>query len=161
MPRIRLNLADIPDAMGAVEVGSWPAVLRDVSEQESSTGNPMWVWSWEVTSGPSQGSSINSYTSLMDHALFGLKAHLEALGADATLDKEMDINTDRLLGREVVIVVGKRKGKDRDTGEDREFASINRVLRAGGDPVKTAAGAKAGRKAVVAAAADDDDELPF
>ncbi|HON76340.1 MAG TPA: DUF669 domain-containing protein, partial [Dermatophilaceae bacterium] len=76
MVRITLNLDDVGSSFTVIEPGRYPARVVDIEEKESSTGNPMLVWSWELEGGDYSGQEIMSFTSLQDHALFGLKQHL-------------------------------------------------------------------------------------
>ena len=156
MPRIKVNLGEIESGgFAQVEPGKWRAELVDCEEQESRAGNPMLVWTWEVKEGPSEGSTIKNFTSLQDHALFGYKETVTALGVPDDYEEELD--TDRLIGREAILTIGTRKDRDRNTGEEREFASVNRVDSAEGAGGKKAPAA-AGRGRARAAKKDD---LPF
>jgi hypothetical protein len=165
MPRIKVNLADVGERGGNVEPGKWESELTDIEETKSSKDNDMLVWSWEIKEGPSEGEIIKSWTSLLENALFNLKEHLVAFGADP--EAEVDIEGDKLMGRRATLVVGTRKFKDRDSGEDRETSSVIKVLplsksksKSAPPPKRSAAGSKASsskasRKPI------EDDELPF
>jgi len=120
MVRITLNLDDVGSSFTIIEPGRYPARVVDIEEKESSTGNPMLVWSWELEGGDYSGREIRSFTSLQDHALFGLKQHLEAFG----ISGEVDIDTDRLIGRTAMLTITKTKTRSRNTGEEIE---VNRV----------------------------------
>lgn len=145
MARIKVNLNEIPDGFEVMEPGKYSAKLFDVEESESAKGNPMLVWTWVIDRGEYLGKEIKSFTSLQEHALFGLKEHLEAFG----LSGELDFDTDKLLNKKVVLTVSKSKTKSRKTGEDIE---VNRV-----DAVSQA---KAGRAKPQIEISDDDDP-PF
>lgn len=126
MARIKMALGDIEGGGGVmIEPGQWLAELQDCGEQESSNGNPMLVWFWEIKEGPSEGLDIKSYTSLQDHALFGVKEHLVAFGADE--DADIDLDTDQLIGRQAILTIGKAKFRDKDSGEEREASRVNAI----------------------------------
>lgn len=120
MVRITLNLDDVGSSFTIIEPGRYPARVVDIEEKESSTGNPMLAWSWELEGGDYSGREIKSFTSLQDHALFGLKQHLEAFG----ISGEVDIDTDRLIGKTAMLTITKTKTRSKNTGEEIE---VNRV----------------------------------
>ena len=158
--RLRVNLDDIPDYAGP-EPGKHRAKLTEVEEDVSSKGNDMWVWHWEVIEGESEGTTIRSYTSLLDNALGGLKTHLKAFGYEG----DVDVNTKDLHGRTALLVCSKRKYRDRDTDEEKEGVSVSNVLP---DPnAKSGKSSKKASKPVVRRSRDDDedelepDDIPF
>jgi len=129
MPKIKVNLADIdsdgtPSAI-KVAPGRWKAELVECKAEESRAGNDMFVWYWEISEGPSKGEEIRSYTSLLDHALYGLKEHLVAFGSPP--DADLDINTDKLVGRSAYLIIGTRKTRSEDTGDEIEVSTVNGV----------------------------------
>ena len=150
MARIRVNLDDIPDFVSP-DPGKHRAKVLEVTEDVSSAGNDMLVWKWEVIEGESEGRTINSYTSLLDEALGGLKTHLKAFGFDG----EVDVDTRKIHGKTAQIVVTRRKYRDKETGEEKEGTSVANVLPDGGaGPAKSA-----GKSKVVRSQSDDD--IPF
>lgn len=124
MVRITLNLDDVGSSFTIIEPGRYPARVVDIEEKESSTGNPMLVWSWELEGDCDySGQEIRSFTSLQDHALFGLKQHLEAFG----ISGEVDIDTDKLIGKTAMLTITKTKTRSRNTGEEIEVNRISLV----------------------------------
>ncbi len=124
MVRITLNLDDVGNSFTIIEPGRYPARVVDIEEKESSTGNPMLVWSWELEGVDGHvGQEIKSFTSLQDHALFGLKQHLEAFG----ISGEVDLDTDKLIGKTAVLTIAKAKTRSKNTGEEIEVNRINLV----------------------------------
>ena len=123
MVRITLNLDDVGNTFTIIKPGRYPARVVDIEEKESSTGNPMLAWSWELEGGDYSGREIMSFTSLQDHALFGLKEHLEAFG----ISGEVDLDTDRLIGKTAMLTIAKVKTRSKHTGEEIEVNRINLV----------------------------------
>lgn len=123
MVRITLNLDDVGSSFTLIEPGRYPARVVDIEEKESSTGNPMLAWSWELEGGDYSGQEIMSFTSLQDHALFGLKQHLEAFG----ISGEVDLDTDKLIGKIAMLTITKTKTRSRNTGEEIEVNRVNLV----------------------------------
>ena len=147
MPRIKVNLDDIADGFEILEPGKYVAKLVECEEQDSSKGHPMLVWTWQVVDGDYQGKELKSFTSLQEHALFGLKEHLGAFG----IDGEVDFDSDRLIGKRVKLTVGKSMIKNRDSGEDMEVNRITKLEKA-----KGGGGGGAGRNKPIT-----DDDIPF
>ena len=123
MVRITLNLDDVGNTFTIIEPGRYPARVVDIEEKESSTGNPMLAWSWELEGGDYSGREIMSFTSLQDHALFGLKEHLEAFG----ISGEVDLDTDKLIGKTAMLTITKTKTRSKNTGEEIEVNRVNLV----------------------------------
>lgn len=165
MVRIALNLDEIQAGRQEVENGRWRAKLESCDEADSSTGNPMLVWDWKIAEGPSEGATIRSWTSLQDHALSGFKTHAEAFGYKG----DTEVDTDACVGKYAILVIGKRKRKNRDTMEDEEVSTVVTVQAA--SPSSAAAGGVrrpgvtrvGGGSAAPArrAASTEMDDLPF
>ena len=125
MVKISVNLNEVESSdFEIVDAGKYNAKVTDVIEKESSSGNPMLVWSWEILGGDFEGVSLKSYTTLQSHALFGLKGHLTAFGIDGDLD---GFETDAMIGKTAQLTVTKNKVVSRDTGEDIEVNRISKV----------------------------------
>lgn len=125
MPKIRLNLDEISEGPSIVEPGKYLCKLTDIMEKESSSGNDMLVWHWDIiesTDGDDTfiGRELRSWTTLVEHALFGLKEHLEAFGESG----EIDVDTDKYIGKKAILTVGKHKYKDRASGEEKEGTRV-------------------------------------
>lgn len=140
MPRLQYNLDDITDAFPEIPAGRHRAQLTTVVKGVSNnSGQPVLTWTWTIQAGEAKGSTVRSWTSLQDHALQGLKQHLLALGLKGSVNQ----STDRLIGKSVTLVVGKREGTTR-AGEPAVFDSVLALL-----PIKASA------------PQDDDDEEDY
>ncbi len=135
MVRLRLDLNDIADAPESIPPGKYLAKVEEIVEEESQSGKPKLVWEWEILEGENKGRKMRSHTSLQEHALFGLKDHLTAFGMGGSVD----FDTRELIGKRANIIVGKKRIKDRDTGERVEITQVTDVKpagKSGGNPVK-------------------------
>ena len=151
MARIKVNLDEIPDFV-SMTPGKTRAKLTGVEQDVSSKGNDMLVWSWEGIEGENEGRTINSYASLLDDALGGLKTHLKAFGYDG----EVDVDTKKLHGRTALLIITMRKYRDRDTGEEKEGSSVANVLPDGKGKVSNKPTPGSGGVVV-----ESDDDIPF
>lgn len=121
MPRLTYDLEKISDTL---EHGKFRARLKSCTDAISErSGKPTLIWVWELREGPNKGATVKSWTSKQESALFGIKQHLMAFG----YTKKVDINTDRLIGKEVYLVIGERKGKNAQ-GEEQMYTSVNALL---------------------------------
>jgi len=153
MVKLNLNLDEVGDAFEILEAGRYKAKVTEIEEKDSQSGNPMLVWSWEIIDGEYAGKEIRSYTSLQDHALFGLKAHLTAFGYEG----EIDVDTDKLVGKSAIIVVTKEQIASRDKDG---MVDVNRV-KAVYKLEKTAGGIVGGAKKPVVQAKGKGGKVPF
>lgn len=138
MVKLSVNLDDIETSdFRIIEAGKYKAKVQDLEEKDSASGHPMLVWTWEIIDGEESGTTLKSYTTLQDHALFGLKQHMDALGVSGDLK---GFETDSLIGKMAMLSVTKPKIVSRDTGEDIDVNRVDKVL-----PLKSAA--KSSKKA--------------
>lgn len=153
--KFKINLGEVSDTpFEIIDSGNYVGRLVSCDQETSSKGNPMLVWQWQIVGGNFAGKEIKSYTTMKEGAEFGLKEHLVALGFDPNSVAEPD--TDKLIGRKVLLVIGKTMSKNRNTGADMEF---NRV-----DSVRPEPGAKAKSSKTSGAkiqVEEDDSDLPF
>jgi len=153
-----MNLNDIPDGPAGINPGKYIAKLTDVIEEESqSSGQPTLVWYWEIVSSADgdrsfEGKEIKSWTSLQEQALFGLKNHLEAFGESG----DVDVETDKYIGKKAVLVVGKNKYKSKRTGEDVEGSKIVEV-----QPLPSSKTSSAGKGPVTSKGTKGVKDVPF
>lgn len=124
MVKLSLNLDEIGTTYKTIEPGRYRAKVIDIEEGDSQSGNPMLTWTWEILDGDFAGSELRSYTSLQEHALFGLKNHLEAFG----LSGEVEADTDKLIGKTAILVVIKTTARSKRTDEEIEVNRIDNVL---------------------------------
>jgi len=120
MVKLTVNLDGVGEPREIIEPGRYKAKVIEIEPKDSQSGNPMLVWTWQLQDGSE--AEIRSYTSLQEHALFGLKAHLTAFGLET--EGELDFDTDKLVGKVAVLVVTKEQIKSRDSDD---MIDVNRV----------------------------------
>lgn len=128
---VTVDMEGVESGGQIVDDGVYTAVIHEVEEKESSSGNPMLVIKWKITSKKSKGALLWDNVSLTPQALWRLKGLLEALGEDVP-DSSLDLDIDDLSGKECRVEIANEKyeGKDRprisgyasleDKGEDTE-----------------------------------------
>jgi Mg-chelatase subunit ChlI len=109
--KLSYNLDDIPDVPD-IPKGRYKARLLSCTKKKSRADKPMLEWKWKLLTGKVKGSTIRSFTSLQENALSSLKQHLIALGKKGKVQG----STDELVGKVVVLVVGKHPYKN-DMGQ--------------------------------------------
>ena len=144
MPRITMNLDDIQG--GTIPAGQYRCRLLGVVAKQSRSNAPMLEWTWGVLGGKSEGRDVRSFTSLQDHALFGLRDHLQAFG----LSGQIDVDTSKLVGKTALLTIVETQV----TGNDGGSITVNRVEGVLRDP--QAGGAKGSGPVP-----EDEEENPF
>lgn len=98
----------------AVPDGAYTVEVAEVTEEESSGGNPYLKWKLKVSEGDCKGSVLYDNTSLQPQALWRLKGLIESLGEEVP-DSVMKIDiSDFVDGTMDVIVVNENyEGRDR------------------------------------------------
>ncbi|RLG78438.1 MAG: hypothetical protein DRO14_00445 [Thermoprotei archaeon] len=156
MPKIVIDLSNAESAWEAIPSGKYVAQLLSTEERESSSGNPMLVWQWEIALGEHAGRQIRSYTSLQEHALFNLKQHIAAFVKEE-LDGVWSGDTDDFVGRRALLTITTERRRGRD-GEERDFNRVSRV-----EPLDSEQAPRGAREEATRSrkqAADDDDNMP-
>lgn len=120
MVKFKVNLDELLDGFIIYDPGNYAAKLVGCEKKTSSTGNPMLEWSWEIIQGDYKGKTLKSWTSMLLEGSSSLKIHLTALG----YKKVSDVNTEKDLGKKVVLTVTKELVEDKETHEDKP---VNRV----------------------------------
>lgn len=101
--------------------GNYRAKLVDVEQSVSKGGNPMFIWTFEVSEGDHRGFQLKSFTALTPAAMWKVAETVEALGVGQT-GTVVKFKRSDVLNRECGLVV-----------EDREYngttrSSIARVI---------------------------------
>ena len=125
MVKLSVNLDEVElNDFEIIPAGKYLARVSDIVEKESQSGNPMLVWNWDIVGGEHAGVGLKSYTSLQDHALFGLKQHLEAFSIVGDVS---DFEMDALIGKTAKITVTKNVIVNRDSNEDMDVNRVTKV----------------------------------
>ena len=125
---------------GKVPEGDYPVRVREVTVEESSSGNPYLKWVFEIIDGRYKGRILYHNTSLQPQALFNLRNTLEALGMEVP-QAVVELDLDNLVGLKAAVSVeievyqGKEKSRvvevfpledlvedeDDEDGEDEDY----------------------------------------
>ena len=97
-----MDFTDIESFIQCAE-GEHIAILKEVEEKVSSTGNDMLSVKFEVTKGSSTGATVYDNFVLTEKALWKLKGYLEVVGMKAT--GKIQIDLDKLIGKACIIQV--------------------------------------------------------
>jgi len=151
MARIKLDTDDVIGGFTVLPSATYLARLVDVTEEESSTGNPMLLWGWSLIDEPS-GHELRSYTPLQEHALGGLKQHLAAFG----LSGKLDFDSSTLLGKKALLMVSTKKIVSKKTGEEMMANRVESVM-----PAKKTSGQKPSPTPKGSTAKVEDNDIPF
>ena len=84
--------------------GEYTAKITEIEEKQSSTDNPMLVFKFKITGPKAKGSLLWDNISLLDQALFKLRAILDCLKIEAP-DSEMDVVHSDLIGEEIGVSI--------------------------------------------------------
>lgn len=101
--------------------GNYKARLADVEQSVSKGGNPMFVWTFEISEGPHKGFVLKSFTALTPAAMWKVAETVEALGIGQT-GTVVKFKRSDVLNRECGLVVA----NDEYNGNTR--SSIQRVI---------------------------------
>lgn len=124
MPKIAIpgNLSDVETGFKALPADSYRVRIAAVEQKTSQTsGQPYLKFQLEVSDGEYQGRKLFANASLQSHALFTLKAILEACGAGW---EEDGIDTEDILGREMLVEVNISDYNGKETNEVTKFAAL-------------------------------------
>jgi hypothetical protein len=124
---ISVDLSNVEVGGKALPEGNYNVEVADVECKQSSNGNDMLAFTFQVTGGTYKGSKLYHNCSLQPQALFNLKGILLALGYEIP-KKAFDLQTSELVGLTCEVEVshevyeGKKKARITDfiSTEDSE-----------------------------------------
>jgi len=161
MVRFKVNLDELPDGFMIYDPGNYAVKLVGCEKKTSSTGNPMLEWTWEFIQGDYKGKTIKSWTSMLVEGGSALKNHLAALGY-ASLSS---VDTEKDVGKKMILVVTKELIEDKETHEDKPVNRVKYVKALETKPAQKSTGAitlddepKTKKKAAID---EDSDDVPF
>jgi hypothetical protein len=83
-----------------LDAGTYLAKIVSIESGKSKAGNPMLTWTFSVSDHP---GTLRMWTALDAKSLWKIKGIFSNLGY--SVDGELDVDTDELVGREVAIEV--------------------------------------------------------
>jgi len=89
---------------GKVPEGDYPVIVKEVTAEESSNGNPYLRFVFSVAEGRHKGKQLYHNTSLQPQALFNLRNTLEALGMEVP-QSAISLDLDNLVGLTAAVAV--------------------------------------------------------
>jgi hypothetical protein len=75
-----VDLTDVQEQSYAIPDGSYRAKCIDVIQDVSKSGNPMFVWEFEITEGKYTGRTFKSWTAITPAAMWKVAETVIALG---------------------------------------------------------------------------------
>lgn len=75
-----VDLSDVQDQSYAIPDGTYKARCIEVSQDVSKSGNPMFVWEFELTDGQYAGRTFKSWTAITPAAMWKVAETVIALG---------------------------------------------------------------------------------
>lgn len=75
-----VDLSDVQDQSYAIPDGTYKARCIEVSQDVSKSGNPMFVWEFEITEGQYAGRTFKSWTAITPAAMWKVAETVIALG---------------------------------------------------------------------------------
>lgn len=79
-----VDLSNVEDASYAIPDGTYKAKCIDVSQDVSKSGNPMFVWQFEIVEGDYAGKQFKSWTAITPAAMWKVAETVIALGVGQT-----------------------------------------------------------------------------
>lgn len=75
-----VDLSDVQDQSYAIPDGTYKAKCIEVTQDVSKSGNPMFVWEFELTKGQYAGRTFKSWTAITPAAMWKVAETVIALG---------------------------------------------------------------------------------
>lgn len=100
---IRVDFSGV-ETNSVLPEGEFIAKVKEVKQEESSTGNDYLAWQLTVVGGKHDGKTLYHNTSLQQQSLWATKRWLECLGVDVP-DGEFDIDFGELEDMEIGVVI--------------------------------------------------------
>jgi hypothetical protein len=108
-----------------IKEGDYLMEVEKVEDTESDAGNSMFKWTFIGKEGAAKGKKFFLYTVYdPPDSLWKLRSLLEALGQEVP-DGPMDIDTEELVGLEIIGQVGDEEYQNKITSKLQDFSSVD------------------------------------
>lgn len=151
---ITVDMSGVESGGKAVPDGVYEVEVAEITEEESSEGNPYLKWKLRVTEGPCKGAPLYDNTSLQPQALWRLKGLLETLGVEVP-DSSMDLDLEEYVGMTMTVTVANEEYQGKDRPKVAQYGGEEKNERA---PAGKKGGGKGKAKAEEPEDDDDDDD---
>lgn len=99
-----VDLSDVQDSSYSIADGTYYAKCINVEQDVSKSGNPMFVWEFEITRGDYRGRTFKSWTAITPAAMWKVAETVQALGVGQT-GTVVKFKRGDVIGRECGIVM--------------------------------------------------------
>lgn len=79
-----VDLTNVQDSSFAIPDGTYKAKCIDITQDVSKSGNPMFVWEFEIVEGDYRGRTFKSWTAVTPAAMWKVAETVQALGVGQT-----------------------------------------------------------------------------
>lgn len=79
-----VDLTNVQDSSFAIPDGTYKAKCIDITQDVSKSGNPMFIWEFEIVEGDYKGRTFKSWTAVTPAAMWKIAETVQALGVGQT-----------------------------------------------------------------------------
>lgn len=79
-----VDLTDVQETSFAIPDGTYKAQCVDIAQDVSKSGNPMFIWEFEIVEGAYKGKTFKSWTAITPAAMWKVAETVQALGVGQT-----------------------------------------------------------------------------
>ena len=79
-----VDLTNVQDSSFAIPDGTYKAKCIDITQDVSKSGNPMFIWEFEIVEGDYRGRTFKSWTAVTPAAMWKVAETVQALGVGQT-----------------------------------------------------------------------------
>ena len=79
-----IDLTDVQESSFAIPDGTYKAKCIDITQDVSKSGNPMFIWDFEIIEGNYKGKTFKSWTAITPAAMWKVAETVQALGVGQT-----------------------------------------------------------------------------
>jgi hypothetical protein len=79
-----VDLTDVQESSFAIPDGTYKAKCVDITQDISKSGNPMFIWDFEIVEGNYKGKTFKSWTAITPAAMWKVAETVQALGVGQT-----------------------------------------------------------------------------
>lgn len=116
-----IDLSEVQESSYAIPDGAYRAKCIDIAQDVSKSGNPMFVWDFEITAGEFAGRTFKSWTAVTPAAMWKVAETVIALGVGQT-GEVVKFKRGDVLGKECGIVM------EQDEYNGKTTSRISKVI---------------------------------
>jgi len=121
-----IDLTDTADSQYCIPDGNYKAKCIDVQQNVSKSGNPMFVWEFELVEGKYKGRTFKSWTAITPAAMWKIAETVVALGVGQS-GQVVKFNRSDVIGKLCGLIIEEDEYNGKKSSKIRSVISVDDI----------------------------------